>query len=973
MAHTYYTRLTLVNPNDATKLDPRKGIVIAETATTGRFLISDITWDSTVNPNADTMTAFGTTGEIKIQEPLAMSLFDYIRAAAFQVGVENHLDAKFLLELDILAENYLTERSQQTPFKYIWPIMFISTDVKSSLSERGTEYSIKFCHMTTHPQTDMVQPIKETLTVSSVSTLQEYFADLQNQLEQREFKYAQGRQKAGGGSAPGGNNPAKNDDYHDEYHFILEPRLEKFTLTSKGKADKGIQGSWMGLGALWGSYNVTSRPGTTITQQINTVLSSTEQIADLMPGKGKPMTSDASGSSDRSTKNIKDQMGEMYQFFRVETYTIHKSYDYIRARYACKHVFLIWLADQPNMYHYPDEIDLLNQISNKDKVQLKLLKYIKEGLLQKIYYYNYTGLNADVLRVDLQFNQAYILPSFPVLWADRGQTGPGAMNLQNYNKQVSPFVHRDNAGVRHVVSQLRGAASQLAKQVRELVNEKGELKDSKNKDQYEALQKYIKFYETELKKRESDLSAADKASGNSSTINNRADLLDSLKGSYAEDIDFRKVLDQYLEVNYPSLRPRMEPDNIVPLADIVKLENQQLMEKIFAVQLAAKDLIELELEIIGDPYWLGIPNILLQGKRGLDKVELPSKTESEIKAKLNSVMPKIDPEWNSKAPVWGDYGVAQWYKGSSLIYFNNKVPDSEFTDDDMLKFNPNDQVVGIYVVVKVTNEFKNGKWTQKLKTIRDITIPSHALPRGIGDQSFEEFVYDMEQSNVDPTKKAVELAKAENNKRSDQMDKSNLSSNTEQKTPAKLNPKINYALDELNEKVKSNPPPTVNDPVAVAITKMTGGMSKQQAYAEAKENYVSQVANYTAHMAELNKQSYAAAGVTEYKPYSAETMSAMIVAKSRAGGLEDWKAGKDVTGNSAVNNPAGIGYDSATKSYTRYDSFQDGVRAANDYFNYGQGVKAIDKQGQDRLLLPAGHTGQDLNYLNNKMKTKGGG
>jgi hypothetical protein len=978
MAHTYYARWTLVHPNHASKLDPRMGIVIAETATTGRFLISDITWDTMVNPNSDSMTAYGTTGEMKIQEPLAMSLYDYIRAAAFQVGVENHLDARFLLEIEILAEDFLAEKNKETPFKYIWPIMILASDVKGSLSDKGSEYSFKFVHMAGHSQTDMVQPIKETLTIDAVEKLQDYFTGLQKELERREFKYAEGRQKAGSGSAPGGNNPAASDQYHDEYHFILEPRLEKFTLTSDGKSGKGVQGAWTNV-IPWVTkqYSVTARPGTTIIQQINTVLSCTNEIAELLPGKLKPMSSDAAGSSERSAKNIKDQAGEIYQFFRVETYNVHKAYDYIRGRYAVKHIFLIYLADQPNMYHYPDEIDILNQLSNKDKVQMKLNKYIKNGLLQKIYYYNYTGLNTDILRVDLQFNQAYMLPSFPVLWADRGQTGPGAMNLQNYSKQINPFAHSDNMGVRNAVNQLRHAASKMAQQVREMLNEKGELKDnsSENRQRYKALKEYQAFYEKELQKRETELSAREKeASKNLNTINSRTDLLNSLKRSYAEDINFKEILDRYLEINYPGLRPRMEPDNITPLADITKIPNQQLMEKIFSVQLAPKDLVQLELEIIGDPYWLGVPNLLTQGKSGLDKIELPSKNGEELRAKINKVMPKIDTEWNNKKPVWGDYGVAQWYKGSSLIYFYNQIPDSEFTEDDMLKFNPNDQIQGIYVVVTVTNEFKNGKWTQKLKTIKDLTIPSHALPRGLsGNLTLEEFIYDVEQSKVDPTKQAVDLAQKENANRDKQMSQNNLQPATNARDSVVLKPQVQYAMDELNESLAKTPPPTVNDPVTVANQKVAEGMSKQQAYEFSKTNYISQVSAYTNFMEAANKKAYESAGVTDYKPYSAATMSAMIISKSRAGGLEDWKSGQTVTGPSAAKNPAGIGYDSATKTYPKYPSFQDGIKAANDYFNYGQGVKSIEKQGPNRLLLPSDYSGQDLNYLNNKLKTKGAG
>ena len=108
-------------------------------------------------------------------EPLGMSLFDYIRAAAYDVGIENHIDSRFLLEVEVLAENVDKETM---PFHYIFPIMFIATEVKSNFSERGTEYNIKFVHTGGHAQTDLVQPIKEALSVKATN-LKQFFNLLQ--------------------------------------------------------------------------------------------------------------------------------------------------------------------------------------------------------------------------------------------------------------------------------------------------------------------------------------------------------------------------------------------------------------------------------------------------------------------------------------------------------------------------------------------------------------------------------------------------------------------------------------------------------------------------------------------------------------------------------------------------------------------------------------------------------------------------
>jgi len=991
MSYTYYTRLTLVHPQAVSRLDPRLGVVIAETATTGRFILSDISWESAVSPNALTTVAYNTTGELKILEPLGMSLFDYIRAAAFEVGIENHIDARFLLEIEIMSESFLKESS---PYKYIWPIMFIASGVKSSLTERGTEYNIQFIHSADHAQLDLVQPIKETLTIEGVKNLKDYFEKLQQKLEEREFKYAAARQKAGSDKSPGGRNPAKQDDYHDEYHFILEPRLEdpKYALTTKGPADKGVQGSWTNyLPWTTNTWNVTTRPGTTIMNQITNVLMSTKDISDLLPGRPKPATADASGSSDRSTQNMKDMLANVYQFFRIETHSVYKLYDYVRGRYAVKHVFLIYLADQPNMYQYPDELDLLNSLSNKEKVELKLKYYIQQGLLEKIYYHNYTGLNSDILKVDLQFNQSYSLPTFTQIWADRGQTGAGMMNAQNYNNRISPFVHRDDKGVRNALADLRAAKGKVEEQAKSLLNDKGQLIDQSSsqrgkpsaRQEYEQLMKKIQNYNEQISKREQELATISIPEKPLNAINNRSELLNALKGNYVEDINFSKILKNALNIDFPSMRPRMEIDVVSESIDNTKSENERLMEKIFAVQLSPRDLMELDLEIIADPYWLGVPNILLQGKVNLDKIKLPEKTEDSIRNKLRAVMPGIDPSWNSKTSTWGEYGVAQKYQGSTLIYFNTQVPDSVFDDKDMLEFSPNDQIVGIYLVKFVTNEFKNGLWTQKLKTVRDPTIPSYVLPRGLtGEMTFEQYMDDVIDSPVKAVDKINELKKEQEKVRERELGSNNVLPvpGIEAPTKTTLSPRMAEALATQKELLADNPPPIVNNPVEVAKKLMRPSadnpnpLTKQQAYQAARVQYEREVTANAEHMEAINKKAFADANVTDVQPYSAKTMASLSMTRSGNGGLEDWKTSSSMSASSRIdtaaqsNNPAGIGYDSDAKKYYRYSNFTDGATAANEYFNYGAGVKQIGTQGSDRFLLPANVKTDQYTYITNKLK-----
>lgn len=981
MAHTYYTRLTLVHPNDVNKLDPRLGVVVAETATTGRFIVTDVSWEAAINANATTLIAMNHTGDLKIYEPTGMAMLDYIKAAAFQVGVMNYLDAKYLLEIEIFGE---AVPLSGTPYKYIWPILLISTEVKASVTEKGTEYNIRFTHTGNHGQTDLVQPIKETSKIEA-GTVGEYFRKLQIDLETKEFKYAAARQKAGGGAAVGGPNPASQDVFHDEYHFLVEPRIEKYEFTTKGRADPAVQGTWGGLGAVFGRFNISVRPGTPLTQQISRILQSTKDISDLLPGRPRPQTGDASGSSEQSKANLESMLGSVYQFFRVETYSVYKSFDYIRQRYAVKHVFLIYLADQPNMYQYPDELILLNKMSNKDKVLTKLKYYLQEGLLRKLYYFNYTGMNTEVLRVDMQYNQAFSIPSFPVIWADRGQTGPGAMNIQNYNRRISPYNHANDAGTARIdIQTMQRKAQELTMSIKKDMEKyaKGDpeayqrylnRKGKQAQQDYKDLQDYITFLNKEIARREDEFNTqAQKVTGNS--IKNRKDLFDTLV--YAEDVGKDKnvwetIYKKAIEMDYPNLIPRMEPDVIGEQVDIVKSENEKLMEKIFAVQLAPRDLMNLDMEIVGDPYWLGVPNMLINGKIGFDKIELPSSNENEIRAMINARMPDIEKGWASKEPVWKDYGVAQWYKGSQLFYFCTMMPDGGYNDQDLLTFNYNDQIVGIYRVIKVENSFKEGKWTQKLIASRDPTIPSHILPRANltegGDVSFEDWANGVLASEDRARDRINDLRRQGAEQRDAELKQEALSGSdgagaggvTAPNTVAST-PGISDALTKQRILLRDDPPPAVADPVTNAQAMVDNGMSRNEAYESSKRQYSEETKAYYKHLEGIDKKVYAEAGVPNYSPYSAETLAGLAMTKSGAGGLDDWKSNNTARpGPAEVNNPLGVGYIANRNKYNGYNTWEEGLKAGNEYYNYGVGVIPSGSQGPNRYLKPNNLTTKD--------------
>ena len=763
--YTYYNRLSIVHPKNVNALDVRLGKILAETATTGKFIIGDIEYTHAIAPNAQTSLAAGFEGTLTIYEPLGLRFLDYIRIAALELGILNHFDASFLLEVEIVSESLGSEEARQ--YRYVMPIMIPSIDAKSN--ERGTEYQVKFAGSGMHSQTDMVQPLKETITVENAKTVKDYFTGFSRMLELQEFTYAHAGQKFGSGAAPGGDHPGASDPYHDEYHFLIDPSLENFEITSEGASSNHVnQGFWQGL--LNRGYDISAKGGTTLISQIQIVLAGTKNAADLYLGQygDKKGGHHSSSSSEQNKKTLQAQLGKIYQFFKVETHTVYKKFDPIRGRYAVKHIFMVYLNLDPKIYQYPDEIDELNDPKNKALVMNKLTAYIQEGMLRKAYYYQYTGLNTEIIKFDLTMNQMYYLPSFPVIWPNRGRFGEGAAKSYNFDRQVQPFDRAEETKSMIV------AQSNVARQQAEV----NSLVEKYKKDKSAATGQELKKKQELLEQRQRELSATQSESKNLNATANRAEYLESLRNLYVEDTDYFEAYKAMQNVP-AAIRPRMEPDE--PPSLVAKKENQgqATMDKIMDVAMSSRDIVELNLEIRGDPYWFGSQPIGATGSKGISKLNLPSNLESYY----NSQLGVLDPTWNSKNPdSWGDYNGANFSRGGTLIYFNTQLPTSEVTEDDLMVFSEADQVLGIYIVIKVTQEFKKGMWTQKLEAKRDPTIPSNILPKGMGFEDFAKSAADDPNRALD---KFITKKKEEKDNRSKEATDQNIG------TPSNRNPFTN--------------------------------------------------------------------------------------------------------------------------------------------------------------------------------------
>ena len=102
-----------------------------------------------------------------------------------------------------------------------------------------------------------------------------------------------------------------------------------------------------------------------------------------------------------------------------------------------------------------------------------------------------------------------------------------------------------------------------------------------------------------------------------------------------------------------------------------------------------KEMINIELEIRGDPYWLGHSNI-----------DVTSKVPTSLQQLSN------------------DY--AEYLGGDNLFYLSFRSGQAPDEQTGFMQFTTNNQFVdGFYSVIEVKNTFSNGRFTQVLKSFKD--------------------------------------------------------------------------------------------------------------------------------------------------------------------------------------------------------------------------------------------------------------
>ena len=700
-------------------------IVIAETGSTG-FNISDVEMDTIVSPSLASRNTLATNVKITIKEPFGTSLFDDIREAALALNVLDHRSAPMWLSVSFKGYTVAGENSHEggeikdlSDETRTWKLLVSNVDAE--MTHGGTEYVFNCVAKSEQGLFDASRRL-ENMQPITATTLQDFFIELAEQLNnndnystktdisniERIRKYAF--------SFPTGTS---------EYTDMLEWRLRGNTADGKKSEPilKNVDGKWQ----------YTFSPGTSIESVIQEILSTTIEAQSLIIFGKK--------GGDVNNANVNTSEKDILIpsiAFMIEPIVDITSYNAVANDYN----ILINYHIVPYKTFVPiisrNHIEDAQQVE-KSKERLKQLITISN--MKKIYHYMFTGQNTEVLDFKIELNNTWFV-GLPIY---QGQARNSVATSSTNEDIKSPGAIVQQVGdTQQSIKQLEGNIAGLTEDIKtatdgkaafrtadkisvlndELQNVNHELADVDEKLYLDALDKRTKIplddttntfsfgaSNRSLLIKNDIPKPAQRGVIKSSTIG-ATDLIQEVnardarnsKGSivYAEDLDVlnESLIDLAEQLTNKTIQGKLRSE-ISATSSQSEVGGEgtvgkgraffsTLMNQVYGFR---GQLVEIDLEIRGDPYWLGIPD----EKKRIDRLD-PDRDLTNADAYFILTFGFPVSISDGGASESGDS-----FAGTGM--YDITIKENGFN--------------GIYKAISVSNSFSGGKFTQKINAVID--------------------------------------------------------------------------------------------------------------------------------------------------------------------------------------------------------------------------------------------------------------
>ena len=685
-------------------------IVIAESGVTTGFAIGDVEITDSISANFRNRSNMTTGLKIQIIEPYGLTLPDKMFQASQLLGIRNWRLAPFLLQLEFRyiksdGSIYAPTGSQ----KLVRVYQLIVTDFDAQLKETGTIYDVQANVRGNLGFTDAYQIMPQSHRIDTQ----------QGTAPPREFGISLGDNKVSSFFTQLGRTIT--DMYvqlrqNNNRGTRLPVLIYKFIVMDEELGKQEINFS----------PEANSRRASFKTGNANT--------GEITVSRGQSVTA----LVDDIMATIKDpefffqglEQGGLIKIPVIECVTKNVGWDLLTNDYVREFTFFIRtkLSNRP----VPNE-EYGSAIQGNENLQLARLREVSKNL-KKRYDYYYTGLNTEVISCDIKFNQLHVVPqsllnvTLPMSVASAARVNPNnadpnAIPATELNQQLTQRqreLERNALTLNNLGNDRNVSEETLGQQLAELTAERTSIQQRIEAISRESVVPFEGNQEAVNR-----LAPITNRSAQAEQL--RRDIRTAIERNnqqagrreFAEDIN-TPIVNNMLQLSYHAdprdiLNTMARPVNIESGGDANNTPNttrpivssilQQIYDK------SGQHLIEIDLEIRGDPYWLGTTDL--------------ERTQELLKF-LNDIQgatPGTDATPATQTPAMNRAGMVDKHNQDAniLLKFRSGVPPQTNTGFMNLK-DDSTFFYGVYTVIECIHEFKSGKFTQKLKAYRDALI-----------------------------------------------------------------------------------------------------------------------------------------------------------------------------------------------------------------------------------------------------------
>ena len=384
-SYNYQWTIYMVHPLKAHK-DPEEltesneSIIISQQGVDDEVNIQSVVQDLFLSFAKENRSAAANNFAVTFLEPGGFTMFNRIIYAATQLGIENHLDACYILKLEFLGwrgDNPATVPSR--PFFYTTRLVGLTFDFRDGAST----YYGNFVETKEDAFNRLELHLKNDLNITKVTTFGEFLGKLEKGFnEQLEEQL----------------NKNQHQLERDRYKFTTKSGWSgwKFDQVNPDALTKTRGISVSGDGEL----RFELPKGTALNSAIALALFQTKEFKRVLTAKGDFIKE---SPDDGEADPIK--LAELTKWVKITPEVKYYMYDLLAKRYAKE---ITYSADEiiaPEIIHDPESFLKLHRskITQKDRLN----NIFENGLLKKRFDYNFTGLNTEVLDLDIKIDSGY--------------------------------------------------------------------------------------------------------------------------------------------------------------------------------------------------------------------------------------------------------------------------------------------------------------------------------------------------------------------------------------------------------------------------------------------------------------------------------------------------------------------------------------------------------------------------------------